>query len=296
MSSDHEDFQDEIPQPVETDLYGILGVSEDATPDQIKSAYRKQALKNHPDKVSADSKDEANEKFQQIAFAYAILSDEKRRKRFDLTGSTSEAIEEDDDFNWMDFYREQFSSAIDENALDQFKKDYQGSEEEERDVLAAFDKFRGDLDKVYESVMLCNVIDDDDRFRTMIDKAIDEGKVEKHAKYANETEKKRQQRLKRAQKEAKEAEKLAKELEEKKDDKKKGAQKNNKKKDTPANDNDLLSIIKARQASRADSFFDRLEEKYAGGKKRTGKFDEPPEAAFEATAARQTSKKKKTKA
>ena len=50
MSSDHGDFQDEIPQPGETDLYGILGVSEDATPDQIKSAYRKQALKNHPGK------------------------------------------------------------------------------------------------------------------------------------------------------------------------------------------------------------------------------------------------------
>ncbi|PLB55775.1 DnaJ-domain-containing protein [Aspergillus steynii IBT 23096] len=293
MSSD-EDFQD-FPQPVETDLYGILGVSENATPDQIKSAYRKQALRNHPDKVSADSKDEANEKFQQIAFAYAILSDEKRRKRFDLTGSTSEAVEEDGDFNWMDFYREQFSSAIDENALDQFKKDYQGSEEEERDVLAAFDKYRGDLDKVYESVMLCNVIDDDERFRALIDKAIDEGKAERHKKYTEEPEKKKQQRLKRAQKEAKEAEKLAQELEEKKDSKKKGGQKK-KKKDAPANDNDLLSIIKQRQASRADSFFDRLEEKYAGGKKRAGKFEEPPEAAFEATAARQTSKKKKTKA
>ncbi|PYH99610.1 DnaJ-domain-containing protein [Aspergillus ellipticus CBS 707.79] len=293
--------------PLDTDLYDILGVNDDATPDQIKSAYRKMALRHHPDKAPAKSKDEANQKFQQIAFAYAILSDERRRRRFDLTGSTAQVVEEDDDFDWVDFYREQFSSAIDTNALDKLKQEYQGSEDEAKDVLAAYEKFRGDLDKVYESVMLSNVIDDDERFRAIIDTAIAEERTKEYKKYVEEPERKRQLRLKRAQKEAEEAEELGKEIEQKKagKGKGKGAQKKG-----AADFNDLAALIQQRQASRASNFFERLEEKYSlddssqdkgkgKGKKRAARFEEPPEEAFQATAARQASKsgqkKKKSK-
>ncbi|KAL4933383.1 DnaJ domain protein [Aspergillus undulatus] len=285
-------FSDE--PPAETDLYGILGVSEDATPEQIKSAYRKLALKHHPDKAPEDAKEEANQQFQKIAFAYAILSDEKRRKRFDTTGNTAEAVDIDDDFDWVDFYREQFSAAIDTNALEKLKKEYQGSEEEERDVLAAFESYEGDLDRVYESVMLCNILDDDERFRVIIDKAIEKGTVQGYKIYTEEPEKKRAQRLKRAQKEAKEAEKLAKKLEKEKEGKaaKGGGRKGNK--SSGSTGNDLAALIQQRQASRADSFFDRLEAKYnPAGKKRVA-MDEPPEEAFEATA-RRSSKKTKAK-
>ncbi|KAE8352520.1 DnaJ domain-containing protein [Aspergillus coremiiformis] len=288
------DIPDEVEAPLETDLYETLGVEGDATADQIKTAYRKLALRHHPDKAPEDEKEEANTKFQQIAFAYAILSDEHRRRRFDLTGSTAEAVDEDDDFNWTEFYREQFSSAVDVKALDRFKKEYQGSEEEERDLLAAFEKYRGDMDKIYESVMLCNVLDDDERFRAIIDKAIADGQVEKYKKYSEESERKRQQRRKRAQKEAKEAEDAAKEIE-KEETKtakvKKGRKK--KKKTSALDDSDLVTLIQQRQASRAESFFNRLEEEYAPGKKRAAKFEHPPEEAFEATAARRSSKRKK---
>ncbi|PWY74435.1 DnaJ-domain-containing protein [Aspergillus heteromorphus CBS 117.55] len=305
--------EDEIPAisnepPLDTDLYDILGVSEDATPDQIKTAYRKLALKHHPDKAPAKLKDEANRTFQQIAFAYAILSDERRRRRFDLTGSTAEAVEADDDFDWMDFYREQFSSAIDTNALDKLKQEYQGSEDEVKDILAAYENFRGDMDKIYDSVMLSNVIDDDARFRAIIDTAIAEDRIKEYKKYVEEPEKKRQLRLKRAQREAEEAEELGKEIEEKKAaGKGKGNKGGNGKKKGAGDLNDLAALIQQRQTSRAASFFDRLEEKYnvdAGqdkatgkGKKRAAKFEEPPEEAFQATAARQaSSKKKKSKA
>ncbi|KAL2872816.1 DnaJ domain protein [Aspergillus lucknowensis] len=283
--------------PAATDLYEILGIKEDATPEQIKSAYRKLALKHHPDKASPETREEANQQFQKIAFAYAILSDTRRRQRFDLTGSTAEAVDLDDDFDWVDFYREQFSSAIDTNALDKFKKDYQGSAEEERDVLAAFETYEGDLDKVYESVMLCNVLDDDDRFRALIDKGIAEGAVEGYKKYTEEPEKKRAQRLKRAQKEAKEAEKLAKQLENEKEGKRTKAGGRKSKKGSTTESNDLAALIQQRQASRAESFFDRLEAKYSpSGKKRVA-MDEPPEEAFEATTRRGSKKTKpKTKA
>ncbi|KAL4781628.1 DnaJ domain-containing protein [Aspergillus varians] len=288
---------DDIPNepPAETDLYGILGVKEDATPEQIKSAYRKLALKHHPDKAPADATEEANQQFQKIAFAYAILSDTRRRQRFDLSGSTAEAVDLDDDFDWVAFYREQYSSAINTSALEKLKQEYQGSEEEERDVLAAFETYEGDLDRVYESVMLCNVLDDDDRFRAIIDKAIEEERVDGYEEYTEEPEKKRAQRLKRAQKEAKEAEKLAKKLEKQKEGNstKAGGRKSNK--GSAMENNDLAALIRQRQASRAGSFFDRLEAKYTpSGKKRVA-MDEPPEEAFEATAAQRSSKKTKSK-
>ncbi|RAH40778.1 DnaJ domain protein, partial [Aspergillus brunneoviolaceus CBS 621.78] len=285
----------EPPSP-ETDLYEILGVSSDAPADQIKSAYRKQALKHHPDKVPADERDEANKTFQQIAFAYAILSDGKRRERYDLTGSTSEAVDVDEDFNWADFYREQFSSAIDTSAIDKLKHEFQGSEEEARDVLAAYETYRGDLNKVYESVLLCNVLDDDERFRAIIDRAIAEGRAKKHKSYVEEPAKKRERRVKRAQKEAKEAEALAAEVEEKHSVKKngKGGKKTSKKNDGAMGDNELLKMIQQRQATRAEAFFDRLEQQYGQpGRKRAAKMDEPPEEAFAATAARKTAKKKR---
>ena len=74
--------------PTEIDPYAVLSLDKDATQDQVKSAYRKAALKYHPDKASPEDKDSAHTKFQEIAFAYAILSDQRRRKRYDTTGRT----------------------------------------------------------------------------------------------------------------------------------------------------------------------------------------------------------------
>lgn len=66
------------------DYYEILGVSKDATQDQIKAAYRKLAIKYHPDK-NPDNK-EAEEKFKQISEAYQVLSDAQKRKQYDQFG------------------------------------------------------------------------------------------------------------------------------------------------------------------------------------------------------------------
>ena len=59
------------------DYYEVLGVSRDATADQIKKAYRKKAVMYHPDKNPGDK--EAEEKFKEAAEAYDVLSDEKKR-------------------------------------------------------------------------------------------------------------------------------------------------------------------------------------------------------------------------
>ncbi|MBI4235588.1 molecular chaperone DnaJ [Candidatus Peregrinibacteria bacterium] len=70
-----------------TDLYEILGVKRGANDNEIKSAYRKLALKWHPDKHKGDQ--EAEKKFKEINVAYEILSDKKKRQQYDTFGSTS---------------------------------------------------------------------------------------------------------------------------------------------------------------------------------------------------------------
>jgi molecular chaperone DnaJ len=66
------------------DFYEILEVSRNATPEELKKAYRKQALRYHPDKNPGDK--EAEEKFKEAAEAYEVLSDENKRQRYDQFG------------------------------------------------------------------------------------------------------------------------------------------------------------------------------------------------------------------
>jgi curved DNA-binding protein CbpA len=68
------------------DYYSILGVKKGATQKEIKSKYRKLALKYHPDKVAEDEKEKAEEKFVNINQAYAVLGDEEKRKIYDKYG------------------------------------------------------------------------------------------------------------------------------------------------------------------------------------------------------------------
>ncbi|XP_078656892.1 dnaJ homolog subfamily B member 4-like isoform X1 [Branchiostoma floridae x Branchiostoma belcheri] len=65
------------------DYYKVLGISRDANEDQIKKAYRKMALKYHPDKNKSAG---AEEKFKEIAEAYEVLSDPKKREIYDQYG------------------------------------------------------------------------------------------------------------------------------------------------------------------------------------------------------------------
>jgi molecular chaperone DnaJ len=65
------------------DYYEVLGVTKAAGKDEIKSAYRKLALQYHPDRNKSAG---AEEKFKEISEAYAVLSDDEKRKRYDVYG------------------------------------------------------------------------------------------------------------------------------------------------------------------------------------------------------------------
>jgi curved DNA-binding protein len=88
----------------ETDYYQILGVSRDATADEIKKAYRKLAMKYHPDKAKGDKK-QAEEKFKQISEAYAVLSNPEKKKAYDEFGSQAfkSKFSQEDIFRGFDF-------------------------------------------------------------------------------------------------------------------------------------------------------------------------------------------------
>ncbi|GAB0134572.1 hypothetical protein EsDP_00002937 [Epichloe bromicola] len=281
-------------EPPVIDPYETLGLEKQATADQVKSAYRKAALKNHPDKVSDDRKEEAHAKFQEVAFAYAVLSDPVRRKRYDTTGLTSESIVDADGFNWSDYYREQFKDSISADAINKFAERYKGSDEERADVLIAYEECEGDMDQLFERVMLSDIVEDDERFRKIIDEAIVSEDVPAFDSYKKESKRKRSARLKAAEAEAYEAEVYAKELGvhdrlfAKKGKKSKGS-----------SEDDLAALIQKRQQDRSASFLDHLADKYGnstkgkGGKRRVVEEDEPSEDAFQAAAAKLKSSKSK---
>jgi len=79
------------------DYYKILGCEQTATADDIKKAYRKLALRWHPDK-NPDNLKTAEQKFKDISEAYSVLSDVDKRKRYDQTGSADEIPSGTEDF------------------------------------------------------------------------------------------------------------------------------------------------------------------------------------------------------
>lgn len=162
------------------------------------------------------------------------------------------------------------------------------------------------MDGIYERVILSDVLQDDERFREIIDKAINDDDVWDYPAYTKETKRKREARLRRArtegQKEEREAEEYAKELgvHDKLFGSKtsKGSKGGKASKAKAGSEDALAALIQKRQQDRSgDNFLDRLAEKYGAsskgkkGKKRASPPDEPPEELFEAAKAQHEAQK-----
>jgi len=85
------------------DYYEVLGVKKGASQDEIKKAYRKLAMKYHPDHAKGDKA--AEEKFKKISEAYAVLSDKDKRKEYDTFGAEGfrQRFSQEDIFRGFDF-------------------------------------------------------------------------------------------------------------------------------------------------------------------------------------------------
>ncbi len=87
------------------DYYKILGVDRKASQDEIKSVYRKLAMKYHPDRNPDDKA--AEEKFKEVNEAYQVLSDSEKRSHYDRFGSSYSQWQQrgaPGDFNWSDWF------------------------------------------------------------------------------------------------------------------------------------------------------------------------------------------------
>ncbi|KAF2130656.1 DnaJ-domain-containing protein [Dothidotthia symphoricarpi CBS 119687] len=298
--NDEADDVEEDDGPPTIDPYEVLGLETDVTADEVKKAYRKLALKHHPDKAAEGEQEAAKKKFQEIAFAYAVLSDDRRRKRYDLTGSTAETLEDDDGFDWLKFYRQQFEDVVNEDAINKVSEEFKGSDEERRELVKAYKKAKGNLNAIYELVMLSDILVDDDRFRQILDEEIEKGTIESCPAYAKENDETRQK--------AKDAEKKRREDWDKRQAAEEKAGKSKGKADSKAKSKKkggddmagLAALIQQRQKQRAGGFFDQLEAKYApkprGSKRATPMdMDEPPEEAFQAMADRAKKQKRSSR-
>ncbi len=94
------------------DYYKILGVDKKASKDEIKKAFRKLAMKYHPDKNKGNK--EAEEKFKDINEAHEVLSDDEKRKKYDTMGDSYNYYQQsgsNQGFDWSQFYTQDTGSS-----------------------------------------------------------------------------------------------------------------------------------------------------------------------------------------
>ncbi|KAI0065350.1 DnaJ-domain-containing protein [Artomyces pyxidatus] len=260
------------------DLYAVLGLASEAKDDEIKKAYRKLALKYHPDKHAnsdEEAKAAASHKFQQIGFAYAILSDPKKRKRYDKTGETNEGFEMEAGEDGWEAYFEALFETVTKQKMDEMKKEYQGSAEETQDLKDAYTENGGSMDEIMKYIPH-STFADEERFILAISALIALGELSPLPAWEASTkdEKARLVRKKQADKEAGEAEELARELgvwdefygsgktgpRKGKGKAKKGQQ------DDDEGDTSALQALILEKRKNADAFYDSLAAKYADPK------------------------------
>ncbi|XP_062117633.1 chaperone protein dnaJ 6-like [Humulus lupulus] len=252
-------------------LYEVLGVENSASQQEIKKAYYKLALRLHPDKNPGD--EEAKEKFQHLQKVMAILGDEEKRAIYDQTGCVDDAdLAGDAVQNLHEFFRTMYKK-VTEADIEEFEANYRGSDSEKKDLIDLYNQFKGNMTRLFSSMLCSDPKLDSHRFKDIIDETIAAGELKstkayrKWAKKVSET-KPPTSPLRRNSKSNKQSE------------------------------SDLYALISQRRDERKgrfDSMFSSLVSKYGGD----GPSSEPSEQEFEAAQkkveSRRVSQKSKRK-
>ncbi|KAJ7324205.1 hypothetical protein JRQ81_017225 [Phrynocephalus forsythii] len=238
------------------DLYEVLGVRREASANEIRRGYHKVSLRVHPDRAGpGEEKEKATVHFQILGKVYAVLSDKEQRAVYDEQGVVDEeSTVLTQDRNWEEYWRLLFKK-ITVKDIEDFEKKYRDSAEELEDIKGAYEDFKGDMDKIMESV-LCADYTDEPRIRKIIQQGIDNGELPSYKAFVKESKQKITARKRRAEKEAKEAEKSREEL------------------GLGEGDDDLRALIQMRNENRKkemDGFLAQMEEKYGNKPKKGGK-------------------------
>jgi len=264
VSEEEENLEDFDPSSSSTEksLYEVIGVEKTASQQEIKKAYYKLALQLHPDKNPGD--EEAKEKFQQLQKVISILGDEEKRTLYDQTGCVDDAdLAGEVVNNLKDFFRTMYKK-ITEADVEEFEANYRGSESERKDLIDLFKKYKGNMKRLFCSMMCSDRKLDSHRFKDILDEAIAAGELKSQKAYVKWSEhvsatKPPTSPLRRRSKSKKESD-------------------------------DLYAIISQRRDKRKeqfDSFFSSIVTKYGSGQA----FSEPTEEEFEAAQKKLESRK-----
>lgn len=239
------------------DPYEVLNVSRTATAAEIRRAYRRKALVLHPDKhvnASPVEQEKLTAEFQAVSRAFGVLSDDARRARYDRTGST-EAFPfegEEDGEALAKFFEELYKGMVTEERISEYEQRYVGSEEEKKDVLEAYEKSKGDMNAIVDTVLFSNC-DAETRFVEVIDAAIASGTTSAYPKYkSTNTAAAKKARRKKEAKEVEEFERAQ-------------AQEKKKGKKADQSEADLQQLMLRRGEQRMQDLISGLEAKYGKG-------------------------------
>ncbi|KAI3935221.1 hypothetical protein MKW98_018410 [Papaver atlanticum] len=272
-----EESEDEIQEDIsqsssskDKSLYEILGVEKTASQQEIKKAYYKLALHLHPDKNPDD--EEAKEKFQQLQKVISILGDEEKRALYDETGCVDDAdFAGDVAQNMQEYFRTVFKK-VTEADIEEFEANYRGSESEIKDLKELYTKHKGNMNRVFCSMLCSDPKLDSHRFRDILNEAIAADELKETKAYKRWV--KQVDEMKPPTERKKKSNKLPK-----------------------AESENLLAVITQRRSQRKeqfDSMFSSMVSRYSGSKSES-ESAEPSEEEFEAARKRLESGKKTKK-
>ncbi|KER19306.1 hypothetical protein T265_15586 [Opisthorchis viverrini] len=185
------------------DLYAILGVKKECTSAELRKAFYKMSLLHHPDKHNGELKKEATAQFQVLSKVYAILSDDEKRKVYDETGIVDEdsTITSKSYEDWIQYWQLMFPR-VTTKQIDEFREKYRNSESELNDLADIYERCKGDMDVILETLLFASY-EDEARIRRLVDTLIKQGRVQAYSQFMDEHPSKKAKRAKKALKEEK---------------------------------------------------------------------------------------------